>query len=356
MKFNKHIVILTPGFPAGGQDTTCIPPLQAYVGNFTKIHPEIKLSIITFQYPFSHKKYKWKSVEVYACGGKNRKLPYKLIIWNRVRKYFKEINKSHRIDLIHSFWLFDCALIGNRLAKKIKAHHIITLMGQDAKPDNKYLRWINLKKCTTVCLSENHKAIFQKTSGISDSEIIPWGIDPSDFPFSKKNKKEIDIIGVGSFIELKNYLLFVKIIEKLKQSHDNIKAILVGGGVQQEMLQNEIIKRGLENNIQIKEQLPRKDALDLMSKSKILLHTSIYESQAYVFYEAMQLGLKIVSFDIGVAKSSANWSVAKNEDELFKGVKQFLNKPSEANVGKPPLISETINRYYKLIEEKIEEK
>jgi hypothetical protein len=204
---SKHIVILTPGFPMNEHDTTYIPPLQAYIENFTRIHPETKLSIITFQYPFFHEKYKWKFVDVFACGGKNRKLPYKLIIWKRVLKYFKEIDKSHKVDLIHSFWLFDCALIGNCLAKK-KIHHIITLMGQDAKPDNKYLPWVNFKKCTTVCLSENHKAIFQKTSGINDSEIIPWGIDPADFAFSKN--------------------------------------------------------RGLENNIRILEQLPRKNALELM--------------------------------------------------------------------------------------------
>ncbi len=52
MKYSKHIVILTPGFPKNEQDTTCIPPLQAYVENFTAIHPEIKMSIISFQYPF----------------------------------------------------------------------------------------------------------------------------------------------------------------------------------------------------------------------------------------------------------------------------------------------------------------
>lgn len=349
MKYNKHIVILTPGFPENENDTTCIPPLQAYVENFTTIHPEIKLSIITFQYPFFRKKYKWKSVDIYACGGKNRKLPYKLLIWKQVSKYFKIINKSHKVDLIHSFWLFDCALIGNYFTKKNKLHHIITLMGQDAKPDNKYLRWINLKKCTTVCLSENHKAIFQKTSGIDNSEIIPWGIDPVDFPFSKNQEREIDIIGVGSFIELKNYLLFVKIIEKLKQSHANIKAMLVGGGFQHEMLQNEIKKRGLDNNIQILEQLPRHPTLEWMSKSKILLHTSVYESQAYVFFEAMQLGLNIVSFDIGVAKPSANWVVAHNEDDMFKGLQHFLSQSLQIETGKPPLISETVEMYYELM-------
>ena len=352
MKYNKHIVLLTPGFAKNEGDTTCIPTLQAYVESFTAIHPEIKLSIITFQYPFINRQYKWKSVDVYACGGKNRKLPYKFIIWNRALKYFKQINESHKVDLIHSFWLSDCALIGNRLAKKSRVHHIITLMGQDAKPDNKYLRWINLSKCTTVCLSENHKTIFERTSGISDSKIIPWGINPAEFHYDENQSREIDIIGVGSFIELKNYILFIKIIEKLKQSKGNIQALLIGGGVQHEMLQSEIIKRGLRDNLRIEGQLPRPEVLNLMRKSKILLHTSVYESQGYVFFEAMQFGLKIVSFDIGSAKSSDNWFLAKDKNEMEEALLRFLSESTKDKTKKPPIIGETVEKYFSLFKHK----
>ncbi len=349
MKYNKHIVLLTPGFAMNEDDTTCIPTLQAYVESFISIHPEIKLSIITFQYPFFYKKYTWKSVEVYSCGGKNRKLPFKLIIWNRALKFFKQINKSCKVDSIHSFWLFDCALIGNRLAKKTRLPHTITLMGQDAKPDNKYLRWIDLSKCTTVCLSENHKAIFEKTSGISTSKIIPWGVNPADFQFSLNQSREIDIIGIGSFIELKNYILFIKIIEELKHSKEDIQVLLIGGGVQHEMLQHEIIKSGLRDNIRIMGQLPRPEVLKWMGKSKILLHTSVYESQGYVFFEAMQLGLKIVSFNIGSAKAYRNWFVANNKDEMKEALLRFLSASTDVEIEQPPLINETVQEYYKLL-------
>ncbi len=349
MKYNKHIVLLTPGFAMNEDDTTCIPTLQAYVESFSSIHPEIKLSIITFQYPFFHKHYKWKSVDIYSCGGKNRQLPVKRITWKRVFGYFKKIDKTCKVDFIHSFWLFDCALIGNRLAKKAGLPHTITLMGQDAKPRNKYLRWIDLSKCTTVCLSENHKAIFEKTSGISTSKIIPWGVNPADFQFSLNQSREIDIIGIGSFIELKNYILFIKIIEELKHSKEDIQVLLIGGGVQHEMLQHEIIKSGLRDNIMIMGQLPRQEVLKWMGKSKILLHTSVYESQGYVFFEAMQLGLKIVSFNIGSAKASDNWFVTSNKNEMKEALLRFLSASTEIKIEQPPLISETVQEYYKLL-------
>ena len=349
MKYNKHIVLLTPGFAENEGDTACIPTLQTYVESFIALHPETKLSIIAFQYPFFHKHYKWKSVDVYACGGKNRKLPFKLITWKRVFEYFKQINKTCKVDFIHSFWLFDCALIGNRLAKNTGLHHTITLMGQDAKPDNRYLRWIDLSNCTTVCLSENHKAIFEKTSGISNSKIIPWGINPAEFPFTVNQSRTIDIIGVGSFIELKNYMLFVEIIEKLKQKIENIQVLLIGGGVQMKMLQNKIIERGLADNIKVMGQLPRPEVLKWMGNSRILLHTSVYESQGYVFFEAMQLGLKIVSFDIGSAKPTGNWFVANSNLEMEEALLRFLSASKESKTEQPPLISGTVEEYYKIL-------
>jgi len=346
MKLNKHILFLTPGFPVDEEDTTCIPPLQVYLKKLKVSYPDIRLSVITFQYPFKYKEYKWFSITVYACGGRNKKLPYKLLIWNRVLKYFKKISKLQKVDVIHSYWLFDCALLGNFIAKKSNIGHIVTLMGQDAKSSNRYRRWIDLTYCKTICLSENHKKIFQKTSGIESSEIIPWGIDPVDFEKTTQTKEKIyDIIGVGSFIELKNYTQFINVIDELVKSKINVRAMIVGGGPQQNMIIQEINKRGLGENIEVKTQIPRNKALQLMSKSKILLHTSIYESQGYVFYEALHLGLRIVSFNVGAAKKSNSWYVARNEQEMIDGLREFLSAEKEKKHELPPLINETVEQY-----------
>jgi len=131
----------------------------------------------------------------------------------------------------------------------------------------------------------------------------------------------------------------------LVKSKVSIRAIIVGGGPQQDLLLQEIEKRGLGDNMEVKTQLPRNKALQLMSQSKVLLHTSIYESQGYVFYEAMHLGLKIVSFDVGVAKKSNSWYVARNEQEMIDGLREFLSAEKEKKHELPPLINETVEQY-----------
>ena len=117
----KNIVILTPGFPKDENDYLCIPPLQLLTRQLIK-NTDIKLSIIAFQYPYENKNYKWNTVTVYSCGGNNKSFPSKFFTWQRAVKYFKQINKIQKVDIVHSFWLNECALIGEHLITNIYVH------------------------------------------------------------------------------------------------------------------------------------------------------------------------------------------------------------------------------------------
>jgi len=153
MKLNKHIVILTPGFPSDEADENCIPPLQIFLNHFIKNFPEVKISVIALHYPVRREIYKWNSLSVYACGGNNRGKIKRISTWKRALTYFKYINQKEKIDLIHSFWLSECALLGNHLSKKFTIPHINTMMGQDAKASNRYLGFINLERLKIMSLS-----------------------------------------------------------------------------------------------------------------------------------------------------------------------------------------------------------
>ena len=55
MSSSKHILFLTPGFPADENDFFCIPPLQEFLVKFRSIFPSSKISVISFQYPYHNK-------------------------------------------------------------------------------------------------------------------------------------------------------------------------------------------------------------------------------------------------------------------------------------------------------------
>ena len=52
MKSSKHVVILVPGFASDEMDESNIPALQYFLKGYKIQFPDIRFSIIPFQFPF----------------------------------------------------------------------------------------------------------------------------------------------------------------------------------------------------------------------------------------------------------------------------------------------------------------
>ncbi len=319
-KFIPHIVFLTPGFATSEKDSTAIPALQVFLKSLRKSLPNYKMTIIAFQYPFSNIKYNWNSIEVIPLMGKNKihKKPY---TWYTALKTLKKIHCENPISTIHSFWIGECSLIGQKFASKHKLPHITTIMGQESVKKPLFYRLLNPQRTILVSLSENHMNDIKTTLGLP-SQIIPWFIEPDEFP--EIDTSSIDILGVGSLNKVKNYESFINIIFDLKKIYPEIKAEILGSGILHSHLQNKIDKLKLQNNVTLTGLVSRETVLKKMSKSRILLHTSDYESFGLVFSEAHFSGMKIVSKNVGASKSSAHWKVCNSDIEMTDACAYFL--------------------------------
>ncbi len=81
MSSSKQVlIILTPGFPQDESDSACLPAQQNFIKAINKNYPEIKIIILSFQYPFTKSVYKWNGNAVYAFGGKNRNGLYRRLL------------------------------------------------------------------------------------------------------------------------------------------------------------------------------------------------------------------------------------------------------------------------------------
>lgn len=349
MNRNKSILIITPGFPENEIDDTCIPPLQEFLIEFKNAYPEIKFFIIALQYPFKKCKYAWNDIPVYSCGGKNKKFPLRFFSWVKAFLYFIEIKKNNKLDIIHSFWFGEAVFLGNIFSSFFKIHHVNTLMGRDALKENKYLELISKKKIKIVPISKRQKKIFQKSTRKEILDSIPFGISNRNGNFIQR-KREIDILGVGSLIELKNYKFFMELIKELTNDYPDLNCVLIGEGVQRDFLLELAKKLGIENNIHFKGKLSRKEVFDFMRKGKIFFHPSKYESLGYVFEEALISGLSIVSFETGIAEPSEKWKVCKTNSEIYNSLKYFLENNHDFNPLVLYKIEETVNSYYRIYE------
>jgi glycosyltransferase involved in cell wall biosynthesis len=219
-------------------------------------------------------------------------------------------------------------------------------MGQDAALKNSHGNELIHTDVKLVTLSENHQKELLANYDLN-STVIPWHLDVSEFPELQENS--IDILGVGSINQVKNYEDFIEVISAVAKTFPSLNVSILGDGEIRPRIERKIKDLQLENTITLLGHLPRAFVLEEMAQAKILLHTSSYESFGFVFLEALYSGMHIVSYNVGLAKTSATWHVCDNKTELIETCKRLL---SENNSQKERVTIgselETINAYLSL--------
>lgn len=308
----------------------CIPPLQSYLLALKALHPNWRISIVALQYPFTDNPYAWHGLQVRPMGGANRGGFRKLFLWRKTIRACQEVHRQMPVDAVHSFWLREAALLGGRLARKWGRPHVSTLQGQDALPENKYLRRLNWSHVRVAAISERGKAQLKVSLAgkeLPQIDVLPWGLADSDFSEKPSVERPIDVLGVGNLVQVKRYDVFLEAVAKLREKRPDLKAVLVGNGVDRAALEKQAAALGLAGMLEFRGQVPRKEVLELMAQSKVFLHTARYEGQGYVFLEALARGMHLVSTPVGMAREMDKWKLGADADALAVAVEDFLEKP-----------------------------
>jgi glycosyltransferase involved in cell wall biosynthesis len=327
MTKQKTIVILSPGFPADENDTTCIPSMQIFVKGLKQNKPGLHIVVVSFQYPFKAARYNWNGVEVIALAGKGKGQLFRLITWRRVWQTLKQLHGNYQLVGLLSFWMGEAAYMGNRFAKKYGLPHYTWLLGQDAKAGNHYVKQVKPAPGSLIAISDFLAREFSINYHIQPGHTIPTGIDTSLFA-AKPGARDIDIIGVGSLIPLKQYDLFIRIIKSLTVQFPQVKALICGKGPELDYLKKQISRLRLEDHIELKGELSHPEVLALMQRSKILLHTSAYEGYSTVLSEGLYAGCHVVSLVNGMDLRPPQHHVPANAENIPEIIKELLHDPN----------------------------
>lgn len=341
------LVILTPGFPESEADTTCLPPQQVFVRALSRTHPDLSIIILSFQYPFVKKEYAWYGTHVMSFGGKEKGGFSRLWLWGKLRKKMKHLHGETNIIGMLSFWCGECALVGKRFANKYHIPHYSWILGQDAKKDNRYIKWLRPKSNELIALSDFIRNEFEKNHTIRPQHLIPPGIDASLFD-QPPHQRDIDVLAVGSFIPLKQYAIFIEVIAALKKDFPAIKAVLAGKGPQEKELHQLIVAGDLQDNIRLTGELPHKEVLQLMQRAKLFLHPSSYEGFGVVCIEALYAGASVISFCQPMKESINNWHIAASKEQMITMAKEMLQSPLLLSLNCPYPIENTVDEFMKL--------
>jgi len=340
----EHILFLSPAFPANKNETWIVTYFYNYIQALSKSYPDIKISIITAGYPKQKVDYKLDNVNVYSLGIAKYKV-LKPFYWKKIIDLAVSINDLQKVSTLHALWLNECAFLAQFIGTKLNLNSIVTVMGSELISKNRYLRFIDVKRFLIVNVSEKMRTLFLQKHNIN-SHVITWGIEPKVLPFGIL--RNIDVLFVGYLNDNKSPLEFISIIKKMKKSSPNIKAIMIGEEYGNKKINLIIEENDLNDNIRFLGRLDNEDVKDYMLRSKVLVHTSKFESQGYVFVEALGAGMHIVSRDVGIAKSSRKWSIAIDENDFVKeiGIKLESELGFQSEVLFP--ICKTVDSYLNL--------
>jgi len=324
----QTFVILTPGFPKNEEDSTCLPAQQLFIKTLNNLYPQLRIIILSFEYPFTKSTYTWHDNQVISFDGRDKKsLLAKFALWREVWKTLTKIKKENNLVGLLSFWCSECALLSKYFSRRNRLRYFIWILGQDARKENKYVKFIRPSPEELIAMSDFLSHEFLRNHSIQPGHIIPNGIG-----LEKQNgispPRDIDIIGVGSLIPLKRFDLFVDLIYALKKNHPNLRVMLCGKGPEEKAIRELIEKFDLRQTIAVTGEKSHPEILRLMRRSKILLHTSSYEGFSTVCLEGLCAGAQVVSFCKPMNEWIRHWHVASGKEEMLGMLHEILTDPT----------------------------
>ena len=322
----RTLVILTPGFPSNEEDTACLPAQQVFVRALGRNYPDLRVILLSFEYPRRKDAYYWFNNKVISFNGWKKSWKDKLLTGVSVYKTLNTLKKENEVVGLLSFWAGGCALVGKYYAKWNSLKHFTWILGQDARKGNRFIPLIRPAGRELVAMSNFLADEFERNYKTRPLHIIPNGVDPSLYVPGDR-PRDIDVLGVGSLIPLKQYDLFIDVIHELSRTLPGICSIICGKGPEEGRLHSAIQRLDLQSNVVLAGEHSHREALGTMQRAKILLHTSSYEGYSTVCLEALYAGAHVISFCDPIGSEVKNWHIVHSKEEMVRCALGILQDP-----------------------------
>ena len=182
-----------------------------------------------------------------------------------------------------------------------------------------------------VMISENYKIDENKIK-----KITP-GLDRKIFTPDLNLPRENIFLSIGRIQEQKRQLETIKFLNNFRKIDNNFLCYFIGGPSGKSgddylaELEESVKEFNLESHVEFLGNLPQTKIKDFMNKSKLLIHTSQYETFGLVAIEANSMGVPILSINTGslieIIENNKNGYFAEDfmDNHANNFVKDLLN-------------------------------
>ena len=181
-------------------------------------------------------------------------------------------------------------------------------------------------------ISENYKIDEKKIK-----KITP-GIDVEIFTPDMTVERENIFLSIGRIQEQKNQMETIMFLDSFRKVENNFKCYFIGGPSGKsgeeylQILKNTVKDLSLESHIEFLDNLPQIKIKKLLNKSKLLIHTSQFETFGLVAIEANAMGVPVLTTNKGslmeIIQNNNNGYLTDNllDTNINSFVKSLLNE------------------------------
>ncbi len=247
-------------------------------------------------------------------------------------------------DVIHAhYWL--SGLVGKEIANKFNkplfytSHSLgIFLDGYNKeRVDCEKIIMTSSDVITTSSLFEEDMILKNYNVDSNKMKLITPGVDVEIFSPDSTVKRENIFLSIGRIQEQKGQIETIKFLDNFKKVENNFTCYFVGGPSGKsgneylEELKQTVVDFNLESHIEFLDNLPQTEIRDLLNKSKLLIHTSKFETFGLVAAEANAMGVPVLTTNSGsvleIVESNENgyYSESLIDGNVNNFVKELLN-------------------------------
>ena len=271
--------------------------------------------------------------------------------------YLQEfINKLYELvdlesfDVIHThYWL--SGLVGKEIANKFNKPLVYTSHSLGIFLDGYNKERVDCEKIvmnssdiiTTSSLFEEEMILENYNADSNKLKKITPGVDIEIFTPDTTIKRENIFLSIGRIQEQKRQIDTIKFLDNFRKVENNFVCYFIGGpsGKSGSEYLEELIQTvedlNLESHIEFLDTLTQEEIKELLNKSKLLIHTSKFETFGLVAAEANAMGVPVLTTNSGsmseIVENNKNGYYSENliDGNVNIFVKDLLNNNKKFN-------------------------
>jgi len=253
--------------------------------------------------------------------------------------FFKKLIKEHKLDFV--LVTGGSTLIPKSMADKtiVYVHYPIDLEVMHQRYLNNKMKKIYIKPWLFISNNLDYikrSTIITNSNYTRDAIKTAWGIDATvifppcpqySFPLADQVKKNV-VCALGRFTPEKNY----EMILQIAQRQSNTQFELIGSITSDKVSYLEKLRNNAPRNVIFHVNASIEEKIEVLKRSKVMLHSFIGEHFGIALVEAMSAGLIPVTHDSGAAKADGLVPRKFRYNDIDEAVASITNAFSSWNI------------------------